>query len=78
VGGLILPTLSWLIGMPATWLLRYMVKVIEYLASLPWAATNNINLQIWWVAAYYLAIIGLCLYMWRVTKYSLREVNLVE
>ena len=78
VGGLILPTLSWLVGMPATWLLRYMVKVIEYLASLPWAATNNVHLQIWWVVAYYLAIIGLCLYMWRVTKYSLREVNLVE
>lgn len=78
IGGLILPSLAWLIGLPATWLLHYMVTVVEYLASLPWAATNNIKLQIWWVIIYYLIIIGVCIYMWRVTKYNLREVNLVE
>ena len=78
VGSITLPGLSWLICLPASWLLKYMIKVIEYLASLPWAVTSNVHLQTWWVVAYYFVIIGVCLYMWRKTKYNLREVNLVE
>ena len=78
IGSLFIPALSWLICLPAYWLLRYMVQVIEYLASLPWALTSNIHLQIWWVIGYYLVVICGCLYMWRKTKYNLREVNLVE
>lgn len=78
VGSLALPIISWLTCLPATWLLRYMTKVIEYLAGLPWAITSDIHLQTWWIVIYYLIIICLCLYMWRKTKYNLREVNLVE
>jgi competence protein ComEC len=77
VGSLIVPSIAGFVGMPATWLLSYMVSVAEYLASLPWAV-SNLCLPWWGVVICYVAIIGLCLYMWRVTKFNLREVNLVE
>ena len=77
IGGLILPGVAAVIGTPATWLLHYMISVIEYLASLPWAI-SKINISWWGVVVYYIAIILVCIYMWRVTKFNLREVNLVE
>ena len=77
VGSLIMPAISTIIAMPATWLLQYMVSVAEYLSSLPWV-TSNVNLAWWGVALCYVLIIGLCIYMWRVTKFNLRETNLVE
>lgn len=77
VGSLVAPALVGLIGMPATWLLRYMVSVAEYLAGLPWAM-SNVQFSWWGVALCYSLIIGLCLYMRHITKFNLREVNLVE
>jgi len=77
IGGLVLPTIATIIGLPATWLLRYMVGVTEYLAGLPWV-TTNMQLPWWGVALCYGAITIICVYMWRVTKYNLRDVNLVE
>lgn len=76
-GSLILPMFAEIIGMPAMWLLNYMVSVAEYLASLPWA-TTNMQLPWWGVALCYMIIVAVCLYMWRVTKFNLRDVNLVE
>ena len=77
VGSLVLPTVAGIIGMPATWLLHYMVSVTEYLASLPWA-TSNVRLLWWGLTICYVFIAGVCFYMWRVTKYNLRDSNLVE
>jgi hypothetical protein len=77
IGGLVLPSLAEIIGIPATWLLDYMISVIEYLASLPWAM-SKINFPWWGAVVYYIVIILACIYMWRVTKFNLREVNLVE
>jgi len=77
VGSLAVPAITWLTGLPATWLLHYMVSVAEYLASLPWAM-SKVQLPWWGVAIYYVIIVGACLYMWRATKYNLRDVNLVE
>ncbi len=77
VGSLVAAPLAVVIGMPAQWLLTYMVKVTEYLAGLPWV-TTNLQLQWWGVALCYIAISGICFYMWHVTKFNLREVNLVE
>jgi len=77
VGSLAIPAIAWLTGLPATWLLHYMVSVTEYLASLPWAM-SNVQIPWWGVAIYYGIIVGACLYMWRATKYNLRDVNLVE
>ncbi len=77
IGSLILPSIGWIIATPATWLLKYMVGVAEYLAALPWAI-SKIDMQWWGVTIIYLAISAACFYMWRVTKYNLREVNIVE
>jgi competence protein ComEC len=74
---LIVPTLAVFVGLPATWLLHYMISVAEYLANLPWAVAS---VEFGWVgtAVCYMMIVGLCIFMWRVTKYNLREVNIVE
>ena len=77
IGGLLLPTIATIIGAPATWLLNYMVSVTEYLASLPWA-TTSIQLAWWGIVICYVIIFGICFYMWRVTKFNLRDANLVE
>jgi competence protein ComEC len=77
VGSLIFPAIAVFIGLPATWLLHYMVTATEYLASLPWV-TSTVSLTWWGVALCYAVIIGVCVYMWRVTKYNLRDTNLVE
>jgi len=76
-GSLILPRLSTIVGMPATGLLNYMVSVTEFFANLPWA-TTNVQFVWWCVMICYLAISGVCIYMWRSTKYNLRDFNLVE
>lgn len=77
VGYLILPNAAVVIGVPATWLLNYMVVVAEFLANLPWAA-SKIEIKMWMVLIYYLILVGVCLYMRRVTKFKLRDANLVE
>jgi len=77
VGSLVVSAVAGFVGMPATWLLHYMVSVAEYLASLPWAM-SVVQLPWWGVVLCYAVIIGACLYMWRVTKFNLRETNLVE
>lgn len=77
VGALLAPTIATFMGLPATWLLGYMVRVTEYFAALPWA-TSKINLAWWGIALCYIVIVGLCVYMWRITKYNLRDASLVE
>jgi len=77
LGSLVFPAISQILGLPATWLLNYMVTATEYLAGLPWV-TSVVNLAWWGVAICYIVIIGACFYMWRVTKYNLRDTNLVE
>ena len=77
VGGLVAPAIAIIIGLPATLLLKYSVGVINLFAGLPWA-TTKISLAWWGVSICYLIIAGVCVWMWHVTKYNLREVNLVE
>lgn len=77
VGYLIFPTIAVIIGTPATWLLNYMVVVAEFLANLPWAS-SKVDVKLWEVGAYYLILIGVCVYIWRITKFKLRDANLVE
>jgi len=76
-GSLALPAIATIIGMPANLLLGYMVGVTNFFANLPFA-TSNIQLQWWGVALCFSAISAVCLYMWRDTKYNLRDFNLVE
>ena len=76
LGGLVLPASAWLVGLPAAWLLHYMIGVAEYFSGLPWV-TSTVNLEWWGFAICYAVIIGVCLYMCRVTKLNLRDTNLV-
>lgn len=77
LGGLIIPMWAPIIGLPAKWLLAYMIGVIDNLATLPWAV-SVVNISWLVFAGCYLVIVVACIYMWRVTGYSLRDTNLVE
>lgn len=77
IGGLAFPPIATVIGAPAQWLLDYMVYVTQTLAELPWAMTQVVIVPMVTLICYVL-IGGVCVYLWRVTKFSLRDVNLVE
>jgi competence protein ComEC len=73
IAGMVLPV----IGLPAQWLLSYMVAVAEYVAHLPWAQTT-LQINGFVVAAYYIVLLGIGVYMWQRTRFNLREANIVE
>ncbi|MFZ2545098.1 MAG: ComEC/Rec2 family competence protein [Candidatus Saccharimonadales bacterium] len=77
IGAVIVPLFASIFGLPAQWLLTYMVNVIHYFANLSWAQTV-IEIQPWMVWAAYIVIIAVCIYLQRVTKYNLRDANVVE
>ncbi|MBC7868620.1 ComEC/Rec2 family competence protein [Candidatus Saccharibacteria bacterium] len=77
VGGLLFPAAANVIGWPATWLLRYMVNVADYLSSLPWAV-SVVQLPSLGIVLCYVGLIGLSVYLWRVTGYDLRNSNIIE
>ncbi len=77
VGGLMAPGVAEIIGLPAQWLLQYMIGVAQYLSQLPWAQTQ-IEASGWLVALSYIVIVLICVYMWRKTKFNLRDSNIVE
>jgi len=77
IGALLAPGFATIFGMPASWLLEYMIGVAQYLAGLPWAQTQ-LTVNGWVVALSYVLVIAFCGFMaWR-TKYNLRNENLVE
>lgn len=77
IGALIIPGWAILVGWPATALLDYMIWVAKELSKLSWATTQ---LQVSGLveAICYALIIGLCLYLWRATRYNLAEANIIE
>lgn len=77
IGALVAPSIATLIGLPAQYLLLYMTSITEYLAGLPWAQTE-LEITGWMVTFAYVAIVAACIYAWRVTRYSLRDSNIVE
>jgi len=77
IAGLVVPAIASWVGLPATWLLEYMITTTQYLANLPWAQTKLV--APWWISpAYYVVLAGICVYVWRVTKFSLRTASIVE
>ena len=76
IGAVVLPGAATVIGTPAQWLLDYMVFVATHLAKLPWAQTE-FALNGWGVVVMYVVLIGVCLGLSRVTKYRLRDSNIV-
>jgi competence protein ComEC len=77
LGTAILPTLATIIGLPAHLLLSYITSVIDFFSDLPWAA-SEVKIGILGLVICYALIATACFYLWRVTKYNLREVNIVE
>lgn len=77
VGTLVAPGLATVVGMPANVLLSYMVAVAEYLSKLPWALTE-VQVPGWTAIVAYIGIGGAIGWLWWVTKYNLRESNIVE
>jgi competence protein ComEC len=77
VGTLASVPLGMILGSVSTWLLQYMIWVAEVFAGIPWVL---LEVRLWPVVAVgmYVVIALGCVYMWRVTRYSLRDVNVVE
>lgn len=73
---LTVPSLAELVAWPVTQLLAYMTTVAETLAGLPWAQWQ-VQPAWWLVAGYCLVLVIACIIMQRITKYRLRETNLV-
>jgi competence protein ComEC len=74
---LAVPAIAWLVAVSAQWLLQYMTFVAGTLAHFDWSITET-KISIWAVGATYLTIIFACLYMSYVTKYNLRDSNLID
>lgn len=77
VGQLILPGVAHIIAFPAQLLLDYVVWAVNWTASFPWAQVQW-QMTPWGVALTYSGLIGVCVYLSRVTHYNLRQVNVVE
>lgn len=77
IGALVLPSAASIVGLPASWLLHYMVAVAEYVAKLPWAMTE-IEVSPFVAYGVYIVLVGVCIYMWRKTRLKLQDSNLVE
>lgn len=77
LGSLIVPSFGTIIAMPASWLLSYMVQVAEFLAGLSWAKTE-LQLGTVFVIIFYVLLIAAVVHMKRVTKFKLRDSNIVE
>jgi competence protein ComEC len=77
LGAMVAPAIAPVIGAPAQWLLTYMTTVVNYFAALPWAQTI-IEIQPWMVALAYAAIVAVCIYLWRATRFNLSDTNLVK
>lgn len=77
IGVIAIPLLAVVVGIPAQWVLTYMTTVIQYFAGLSWAQTT-LTILPWAVVVAYGVIVALCIYLWRATKYDLRDANMVE
>ncbi len=77
IGAILMPGFATIIGLPAQLLLTYMTTIVQYLANLPWAL-SIVSIQPWMVWIAYGVLIVACVYLWRVTKYNLRNSNIIE
>lgn len=77
IGVVMAPALANVIGLPADLLLSYMVNTIHFFAGLSWAQTT-VAIQPWMVWFAYAVIVTTCIYLWRITKYDLKQLNIVE
>jgi len=77
IGGVFISSVALQIGWPAETLLRYMTRVVDYLARQPLAG-QEISLPIEGVLFGYSLLLILAVFLWRRTKYQFRDYNIVE
>jgi competence protein ComEC len=77
VGALALPSIVTVVGLPASWLLGYMTNVTQQLSQLPFAVTK-VEIPPVVAGIAYVVLVGVCIYLWRVTKFDLTQTNIVE
>lgn len=77
LAGIFVPLAAGLLALPAQFLLGYFVGVINWTAHMPWAQVSW-ALPPWGVALSYIGMVALVYWLWRVTKYRLLSVNVVE
>lgn len=71
------PVAAPLVGIPAELVLGYMVYVVYFIADVPWALTE-VQVPWWGGFIMYGVILWGVWWMWRKTKYNLRESNIIE
>lgn len=77
IGALLFPAIATIIGLPASWLLGYMTSVAQYLSHVSWAV-STIQISSIVVVICYVLLIALCIYLWHVTKFDLKNANIIE
>lgn len=77
IAGMVVHSLAAWIGLPATYLINYMLAVINWLASISWA---QVELQFGLLALVILvvAIIGIGLFFWRHLRYNYLESTVID
>lgn len=75
--GLLAPAIASIIGFPVVVMLNYMIWVVERIAELP-SAKIEVTLSYWSVALGYAALLGVIIYLWRVTKHNFRRDILLQ
>lgn len=74
---LVIPGLATVFGWPAQQLLSYMTWLVEWMANRP-HAQGDIAVSAIVMAIAYGVIIGLCIWLWRKTKFNFRTSSIVE
>lgn len=77
LAAILVPAVATYLGLPANWLLSYMTSAADYLSKLPWAV-REVEITPAIIGLIYILIIGVIYYMWKVTKYDLRDSNIIE
>ena len=77
LGSYVLPAAAPIIGWPAEFVLRSMVAVVEWCASVPWAQ-SEVVFPWWGAVVWYGLIAAACWYVKRRTGYRLYEASIVE
>lgn len=77
VAGVMMPALAPIMGLPATALLRYMTTVVDKMAAIP-GASNELTFSISHLVISYLVLVGVCVLLWRKTRYSFRSENIID
>lgn len=75
--GAFMPFVAGVIGIPATFLLKYMTETSQFVASFSWSQIN-VTMNGYAAALYYCLLIAGCVFMWVKTRLNLRSANLVE